>query len=291
MSSQRIRIGSDEHKQLFCGTFIATHAAFDPAQLAWPTLDDGALARLRAVPFWGTALQIERNAGFLVNAFAETLKDPLLRQAVALQGFEENRHANMIGTLVERYRLEAPVDGVLPAPTKRAFIDFGYNECLDSFFGFGIFRLAREASVLPAELIALFSRVLQEEARHIVFFVNWIAYDRAQRGYGAPLMQAPATAYGYVRSLARLAALARGGAANAQSRKFGEAFNEISFASLSLRDFVQSCLTENETQMAALDPRLLRPRVIPTIARWSLRFMRRTAKKAAEPEVREPEPV
>ena len=273
MQTQRIRIGSDEHKQLFCRSFIDTHEAYDPASLPWPDLDDASLNRLRAVPFWGTALQIERNAGFLVNAFAQQLADPLIRQAIALQGFEENRHALMIGTLVERYGLEAPIDTTLPAPTKRAFIDFGYNECLDSFFGFGIFRLARQAGVLPLDLIALFARVLHEEARHIVFFVNWIAYDRAKRGYGAPVLQSPATAIGYVRSLRRLIGLARGGRDNAESKKFGEAFNEVSFANLTLREFVASCLIENDAVMAPLDPRLLRPRVIPAIARFALRFM------------------
>lgn len=274
MHSRRVRIGSNEHKQLFCRTFIDTHEPFDPDTLAWPELDATALARLRAVPFWGTALQIERNAGFLVTAFAETIADPLIREAIALQGFEENRHAKMIGALVQRYGLDAPIDGALPAPTKRAFIDFGYNECLDSFFGFGVFSLAREARVLPEELISLFTRVLHEEARHIVFFVNWIAYDRAQRGYGSPLLQAPATAYGYFRSLARLIGLARGGKNNAETRKFGDAFNEVSFSDLTLRDVVAACLRENDKQMGSLDSNLLRPRVIPTIARWSLRFIR-----------------
>jgi hypothetical protein len=282
MPSPRVRIGSDEHKTLFCRAFIDTHDPFDPAALPWPQLDDASLKRLRAVPFWGTALQIERNAGYLVNAFAGTIRDPLIREAVALQGFEENRHAKMIGTLVERYGLAADIDEKLPAPTKRAFIDFGYNECLDSFFGFGVFRLAREAGVLPAELIGLFTRVLHEEARHIVFFVNWIAYDRVLRGYRGALLQFPGTLTGYIRSLRRLVNLARGGKDNEESRKFGNAFNEVSFAQLTLRDFVLACVTENDVQMSALDPRLLRPQAIPAIARFALKFMRERPPKLPE---------
>jgi hypothetical protein len=287
MTSQRIRVGSNEHKELFCRTFIETHEAYDPATLPWPELDEGSLKRLRAVPFWGTALQIERNAGFLVNAFAKAQPDTQIREAIALQGYEEDRHAKMIGMLVDRYGLSAETSDELPKPTKRAFIDFGYNECLDSFFGFGVFRLARDARVLPGELISLFTRVLHEEARHIVFFVNWIAYDRAQRGYGAAPLQVPATALGYFRSLARLINLARGGKSNAESQKFGDAFNEVSFANLTLRDFVEACIQENDRQMASLDPRLLRPRVIPSIARFVLGFMKRQkqAQPAAAPRV------
>lgn len=289
MSSSRIRIGSEEHKRLFCRTFIETHEDYDPADLPWPDLDAASLARLRAVPFWGTALQIERNAGYLLDNFAPTLPDPLIREAVGVQAFEENRHAKMIGTLVERYGLQAEIDDTLPLPTKRAFIDFGYNECLDSFFGFGVFRLARQAGVLPAELISLFTRVLYEEARHIVFFVNWIAYDRAQHGYRSQILQAPATANGYFRSLRRLIKVAQGGRSNAESQKFGQAFNEVSFANLTLRDFVLSCLIENDAVMARLDPRLLRPRVVPAIARAALALIpagrRRTSATMREAEV------
>ncbi len=286
MTSSRIRIGSNDHKELFCRSFIATHEVYDPSALAWPALDDASLRRLRAVPFWGTALQIERNAGYLVNEIARTQSDPLIREAIALQGYEENRHGQMIGTLIERYGLNAQVSEELPKPSKRAFIDFGYNECLDSFFGFGVFRLARQAHVLPDELVLLFTRVLHEEARHIVFFVNWIAYDRALRGYGGALLQAPATALGYIRSLARLVGLARGEKKNAESETFGGAFNELSFKELTLRDFVEACLYENDLQMATLDARLLRPRIIPSIARFALHFLPKSPAKmkAAEPE-------
>ena len=281
MRTAGIRVGSEEHKELFCRWFVDTHDGYDPLKLPWPDLDAASLARLRAVPFWCTALQIERNAGYMVTEFARKLPDPQIREAVTLQGFEEKRHAKMIGTLVERYGLTAETDPGLPQPTKRAFVDFGYNECLDSFFGFGVFRLAREAGVLPDSLIGLFTRVLYEEARHITFFANWIAYDRVRRGYRLPVMQAPGTASGYFRSLWRLIGLARGGRDNSESRKFGEAFNEVSFSSLTLRDFLAACIAENDEVMARLDDRLLRPNVVPAIARAALRLMPEPREKPA----------
>jgi len=282
MNGLRVRVGSNEHRELFCKSFISTHDAYDPRDLPWPDLDENALARLRSIPFWGTALQIERNAGFLVNAFAQTIDDPLIREAVALQGFEEDRHALMIGTLVERYALNAEEPDELPKPTKRAFIDFGYNECLDSFFGFGIFRLAARARALPDELISLFTRVIHEEARHIVFFVNWVAYDRVRSGYRWPVLQVPGVTVGYIRSLARLIKLAAGGRKNQQAQTYGNAFNELSFDELTLRDFVQACLDGNDEEMRKLDPRLLKPRVIPAIARFALRFTPRNGRPAPQ---------
>lgn len=183
-----MRIGSREHRDLFCRTFIETHVAYDPLALTWPQLDEDVLGRLRAIPLWGTALQIERDAGFLITRFAETFDDALIREAVMLQGYEEDRHAKMIGTLVQRYGLTAQPPGPLPQPTRGAFISFGYNECLDSFLGFGVHRLASQARVLPDELISLFTQVLHEEARHIVFFrqLDRVRSRPARRTAAAP---------------------------------------------------------------------------------------------------------
>jgi len=60
-----VRIGSEEHKELFCGTFIKSHLAYEPRELPWPELDDVSLARLRAIPIWSIALQVELNAGLV----------------------------------------------------------------------------------------------------------------------------------------------------------------------------------------------------------------------------------
>jgi hypothetical protein len=259
-----MRIGSKEHRDLFCRWFIGTHAAYEPEELPWPQLDEESLARLRAIPVWSTALQVELNAGVMVNGFAQRQSDELIRKAIALQGYEEERHARMIGTLVERYQLQATRTEPDVHPTRRAFIDFGYNECLDSFFGFGIFRLAREARFLPEALTSLFARVLFEEARHIVFFVNWIAYERAVRGYvGAAKIAA--TALGYVRAL--LKTIARAKEAKPQSGVFvaGDLFEDLTFSR-----FLQACLIENDANMAGFAPELLRPRVIPAIAQGAL---------------------
>ena len=262
-----MQIGSEEHKELFCRSFISSHIVYEPTKLPWPVLDETSLARLRGIPVWSMALQVELNAGTMVNGFAQTQNDVTIREAIRLQGYEEDRHARMIATLSDRYDLSAVGSDPTLSPTRRAFIDFGYNECLDSFLGFGIFRLAREAEFLPQELTSLFARVLIEEARHIVFFVNWISYERARRGYGSPLLQAFPTAIGYVRALMKTLGRANAGAQN----DVGFAAAGDVFAGLTLTKLLQACIAENETNMAMFDPRLVRPRVIPKIAKFALR--------------------
>ena len=258
-------VGSEAHKELFCRTFLETREEYEPARLSWPVLDEKALKRLRSLPIWSIALQAETNAGAMVSGFAATIADPLIREAVAMQGAEEERHGRMIATLVARYQLGAVASPPSLEPTERAFIHFGYRECLDSFIGFGAFRMAREAQFMPEALIALFSRVLWEEARHIVFFVNWIAYERVRRGYGGPFFAAVAGALGYVRALVDIIVTGRQAA--------GETAEPPDFsgvAGLSLTKFLRAALDENDLLMARFDRRLLRPRVMPALARCVL---------------------
>src|SRR5579862_9793274 len=102
-----IAAGSEAHKELFCRQFTETHAVFDPETLPWPELDEAALARLRSVPFWQEVLHTESRAGAIVQTFARTIDDPILREAIDLQGFEESRHAELIRTMIRRYGIEA----------------------------------------------------------------------------------------------------------------------------------------------------------------------------------------
>ena len=76
------------------------------------------------------------------------------------------------------------------------FMRVGYGECFDSFFAFGIYKLARRLGDLPAGPAHAVAPIVQEEARHILFFVNWIAYCRAREA------RAPASS----RHMARCAA-------------------------------------------------------------------------------------
>jgi hypothetical protein len=243
-------IGSDEHKELFCRSFVDSHLAYEPADLPWPDLDEQSLAFLHAVPVWRSALEVEVNAGAMLDAFAATQNDGLVREALQLQGYEEARHGRMLRALFDRYGIEVPALRPSITSSKAAFVSFGYDECLDSFFGFGIFRIAREANVVAESLINLFARILIEEARHIVFFVNWVAYDRARRGVGAPILQALPTAWGYAQALFKT--IRRGRSANADERG-----------------------------MEAFDPRLLRPRVVPMLVRCALRILPRRARTSA----------
>ena len=259
-----MRIGSDAHKELFCRWFIHTHRSYEPEDLPWPELDEDSIARLRAVPIWSNALAVEKRAGRLVTGFAQTQSDPLLREALAVQGIEEDRHGRILANMLERYGLSVPEERLPYETTERCFTDFGYKECLDAFLGYGAFRLARDANFLPESFMSIFVDFMGEETRHIVFFVNWMAYERARRNEPF-LRQAYDTALGYFRAVRVLTSTVEGATSDTGFMGGGGAFGDMSPA-----NFLRTCLHENDLQMAQFNSGLLVPRVIPTLARFAL---------------------
>src|SRR5215472_2526940 len=265
-----MKIGSEAHKQLFCGEFLGHHRSYEPAQLAWPTLDDQALGLLRGLPFWTHALQAEEDAGPMITACAALEPDRLMRRALELQAFEETRHARIIKHMIERYGLHADEISVeVPTDAWEAFIDFGFEECLDSFGAFGLFKLARAHLSVPAGLFDIFDGVLQEEAGHIVFFLNWFGYHEANRGLVLRAFRHPRALKHYLRALRKLAGLARSGDTR-EGKDFVISGAEAFVDNLTPSVILAACLEENTRRLAGFDRRLLVPRLAPRLAGLAL---------------------
>ncbi len=287
-----MQIGSEAHLTLLCREFIDTHDPFEPERLPWPDLDAASVAKLRGLPFWDEAIRTERRTGAKVTAYAAQESPPLLREAVALQGYEETRHAALLDTLIRRYDVAVDPGPEQPLPTnlEAAFMRTGYGECIDSFFAFGMFALARETDFLPAALLHVLEPIVQEEARHILFLVNWVAYKRHQ----LPVLLQPlhrvrclasfaGAAFDRARSAGNVArdATSGGDRTNADapalppvSKDGFTASGASAIASdFSLRSFVALCLRENDRRFAPYAPELLRPRTVPALARAFLAVM------------------
>jgi hypothetical protein len=263
-----MKIGTDEHKRRFCDEFIASHNPYDPQALPWPDLDDAALGRLRAIPFWSEVLYTERRAGAIVEAYGATIGDAAVRRAVMLQGFEEARHARLLRLMIERYGIaveERPLEPLNPN-RYRAFADFGYGECLDAFLGFGVFKIARRASYLPEPMFAIFETLLYEENRHIVFFVNWMAWEQARRGRGAAWLRAMVAARYYLAAIGRLLATVRRGQAANGGTDFSATQASVFIDGFSPRVLVEECAAEHARRMEMFDRELLQPRFLPRLA-------------------------
>ena len=274
-----MKIGSEAHKRLFCGTFFDHHRRYEPEQLRWPTLDEDTLALLRGLPFWTQALQAEEDAGPMISACAALEPDLMVRQALELQAFEETRHARIIKHMIERYRLHADEIHVeVPDDVVEAFIDFGFEECLDSFGAFGLFKLGRQHLVMPAELFDIFDRVMQEEANHIVFFLNWFAYRQATAGPLPRALRHPKALKHYLRALRKLAGLAFSDD-TAEGKDFIISGAEAFIDNLTPAAVLAACVDENTRRLAGFDRRLLVPRLAPRLARLALAVLTRLPRR------------
>ena len=197
-----IRIGSDEHRKMFCRMLLDTHDPYRPAVLDWPKLVPDALRRLTALPIWDIAVQTEGRASIRVKTYAATVADPLLRAAIDMDG--------------------------------------------------------------------------DEEARHILFFVNWVAWYRNNLPWWRRPWHALRVAGIWIKLVWDRMAIARGIDADgvAHDSNFLPANREVLGDSLKPRDMIELCLREDEARMRGYDSRLLRPTLVPALARIALRFMK-----------------
>jgi hypothetical protein len=271
-----MKIGSQEHRDAFCSHFTETHLEYDPATLPWPVLDAAGLKRLQTVPFWEEVFYTERRAGAIVAAFTETVRDPVLKAAIALQGEEETRHANLIRVMIEKYGLDAPDRPIeeLGPDIETRFKDFGFGECLDSFLGFGLFKIAWQAEFLPKELLKIFETLMYEETRHIVFFINWMAYTYAQRTWLMRTVSPLITLHYYLRALYRLAGLARRSKELNDGKNFAATQVSMFLDGFNFHRFLEDCYAENNRRMNAFEPQLLRPTFLPQLAHTALGALR-----------------
>ena len=277
----KLRLGSDEHKKLFCREFIDTFHPFEVRDLKWPELTEANLQRVRSMPFWSEAVTTERTAGLRVKLMADAETDPVIREAIALQAYEESRHAQMLEALLQAYGMEVPEGGgEKPRDIEWGFIRMGYGEEFDSIFAFGLFKLAGDTGLFPASLLELFDGVMQEEARHILFFSNWVNYRainlRLDRRAWFALRRAmglSSQVLGRVRTA--LDIKEEGGKHDDFTIQAAEALD----IDISIRQLLETCLAENDRRLAPYDKRLPRPHLVPRLSRLSLSLLPKASRK------------
>ncbi|MBC8747061.1 MULTISPECIES: ferritin-like domain-containing protein [Paraburkholderia] len=273
--------GSDVHRREMCRMFRETFNPYRPSVLAWPPLEAATLKRIVELPIWDIAVQTEGRARLRMAAYAATLDTPDLRDALALNAWEENRHKEVLSRMVHAYGIALASEPryVYPQDTERAYLVTGYSECIDSFFAFGLFEVARRSGLFPPELTETFEPVMQEECRHILLFANWVAWHRAQLSWWQRVRFEIKVAGVWAFLVWERIGLARAMDADGNVHEHDNNFTvngaqSVTNVDISVPELMQLCLQENERRFAGYDPRLLRPETMPWLVRFGLKFVR-----------------
>ena len=278
--------GSSTHLREICRMFRDTFNPYRPSVLDWPRLDPETLQRIVSLPIWDIAVQTEGRARLRISAYAKTLANPDLRDALALNAWEESRHKEVLSRMVAAYGIPlaraAPYK--YPRDAEWAYLVTGYSECIDSFFAFGLFELARRSTFFPPELVETFEPVMQEECRHILLFANWVAWHRSRLSWWRRIrfefrVLAAWCILGWQR-IGLVRTIDADGREHKQDYNFTvSSAKSVSAAEVSVHEVMTVCLQENDRRFAGYDARLLRPTMMPGIVRFALRFLRRPKKE------------
>ena len=271
-----VRLGSDAHKTLFCRTLLDTFNPYRPAVIDWPKLDAATRDRLVSLPIWDIAVQTEGRARLNVASYAALASDPLLRKAIELNAFEEGRHKHVLSNLVAAYGIALAPEPqyAVQGDPEWAFMVTGYSECIDSFFAFGLFESAKRSGFFPQALVDTFEPVIQEEARHILFFVNWAAWHRRTMPlWRRPFFELKVLAVWLLLIWERIG-IARDVGHGAQDNNFTVTGAKAVGDDINVAQLIDRCLAENKRRMSLYDNRLLRPFAVPALAALVRRCMR-----------------
>ena len=256
---------------------LDTFNPYKPSVIDWPVLDDEARNRLTALPIWDIAVQTEGRARLRILSYARRVSHPALREAFELMAFEEGRHKEVLANLVQAYgiALDPEPTYVEPKDPEWGFLVTGYSECIDSFFAFGLFELARRSGFFPPALVETFEPVIQEEGRHILFFVNWVTWHkRTMKFWRRPWFFLKTLAVWFYLIRERIGLAKDVSAGEKENANFTVEGASAVGGEIDTAELMALCLSENDRRLAGYDPRLRPPRTVPFLVSRALPVLR-----------------
>ncbi len=284
-----LRLGSPVHQREVCKMFRETFNPYRPAVIDWPKLGPDMLQRVTSLPIWDIAVHTEGRARLRFASYAATLERSDVRDVVMLNAWEEHRHKEVLGKLVKAYGIALGPEPAyhVPRDPEWMYIVTGYCECIDSFFAFGLFELARRSGFFPPELVETFEPVMQEECRHILLFANLVAWQRASLPWWRRVVfEARIAAAWFYIAYERLV-LARSMKANGMGTGQDSNFTmssaqAVTPVEIGVRDLMMLCLQENDRRFSGYDARFVRPTTVPALAKIALFLTRPWARRSAD---------
>ncbi|MBU6418161.1 MAG: ferritin-like domain-containing protein [Proteobacteria bacterium] len=272
-----IPTGSDAHYRMFTALLDATYNPYKPAVLDWPVLDSETLTRITSLPIWDIAVQTEIKAAARITFYSQTVARPELRAALLHMAGEEARHKDVLSRLVAAYGIPMQPEPfyTLPNDAEWGWLVTGFSECIDSFFAYGLFEMAKRSGYFPDKLVETFEPVVQEEGRHILFFANWLAWHRARlTWWKRPWFELKVWAVWVFLIYERIGIAKDVDGLEGADANFTMHGSTAISEEMDLPQLLAICLEEDKRRMAGYDSRLKRPTTMPALGRIGLAVLR-----------------
>jgi hypothetical protein len=101
-------------------------------------------------------------------------------------------------------------------------------------------------------MFEIFDVLMHEETRHIVFFINYMAWREVRRGRGLAPLRAMTSTWYYGRALNRLLGMVRRGKDANDGKDFAVTEASMFLEGFSFRQFVETCYRENARRMSSI---------------------------------------
>ena len=135
--------------------------------------------RLRELEFWSWGYAQLHQSGKLAQVFAEGIRGTLLQEAIAQLGNNNLTLAQAVKTLCKKNRFGniTVQSSVATAASEAAFKQSSHQNHMMFFFSCGLYEFALRENYLQSDLMACWNQMLDLQASHILFFVNWLAFE------------------------------------------------------------------------------------------------------------------
>lgn len=144
-----------------------------------PSLDDSTRKKLAELNIWAEVYDQHQQAGWVAQSYSQVVKGSLLQRAIAQIAENELALAQSLKTLCKENRLGTINVGnhdSVPA-SEVAFRKSCHRSNLSLFLASGLYELASQDGYLQPDLLNLWNEVLNIQACHVLFFMNWLAFE------------------------------------------------------------------------------------------------------------------
>ena len=180
---------------------------------------------------------------------------------------------------MQNVRASGPAPGLEPAVIDWPKLD---EQTRDRLVGLPIWDIAVQTEGQARLNVASYAaQTREEEARHILFFVNWAAWHRRTMPlWRRPFFELKVLAVWIFLVWERIG-IARNVGTGAEDNNFTLTGAKSVGDDIDAAELIDICLAENNRRMSLYDPRLLRPFAVPALAGFARRFIKPAAKRPA----------